>query len=222
MTFQLYGAFGRDDFNPIAQRSQDIESFFAAIEFSYDVDWMRYKAFMLYSMGDDNPYDGKAQGFDTIIDNPNFAGATTSFWQRQQIPFVFGGGVALSGFNSIVPSLRSSKTEGQSNFVNPGLWLAGVGADFDILPELRLLTNISWLSWDSVQVLEILRQQSNIGREIGWDISAALVYRPFFSNNIVLRASGAVLMPGNGYKDLFAERNDEPPYSVLLNMTLTY
>ena len=222
LTFQLYGAFGHDDYNPIAQRSQDIESFFAAFEASYDLDWMRYKAFFLYSMGDDDPYDDKAQGFDTILDNPNFAGGTTSFWMRQQIPFVFGGGVALSGKNSIVPSLRSSKGEGQSNFVNPGLWQAGVGADFDVLPELRILTNISWLQWDSVQVLETLRQQDRLSREIGWDISAGVIYRPFFTNNVVLRASGSVLIPGSGYEELFDERSDEPPYSALVNVTFTF
>ena len=222
LTFQLYGAFGNDDYNPIAQRSQDIESFFAAFEASYDLDWMRYKAFFLYSMGDDDPFDDKAQGFDTILDNPNFAGGTTSFWMRQQIPFVFGGSVALSGKNSIVPSLRSSKIEGQSNFVNPGLWQAGVGADFDILPELRVLTNVSWLQWDSVQVLETLRQQDRLSREIGWDISAGLIYRPLFTNNIVLRASGSVLIPGSGYEELFDERSDEPPYSALVNVTFTY
>ncbi len=222
LTFQLYGALGNDDYNSIAQRSQDIESFFSAIEISYDLDWMRYKAFFLYSMGDDDPFDDTAQGFDTILDNPNFGGGTTSFWQRQGIPFVFGGSVALSGRNSIVPSLRSSKGEGQSNFVNPGLWQVGAGADFDILPELRLLANVSWLQWDTVQVLETLRQQDRLSREIGWDISAALIYRPFFTNNIVIRASGAVLLPGSGYEELFDERADEPPYSVLINATFTY
>lgn len=222
LSFQLYGALGHDDFNSIAQSTQDIRSFFTAIEASYDVDWMRFKAFMLYAMGDDDPYDGTATGFDTILDNPNFAGGTTSFWQRQQIPFVFGGGVALSGVNSIVPSLRSSKTEGQSNFVNPGLWQSGVGADFDLLPELKLLTNVAYLAWDSVEVLEILRQQERISRDIGWDISAGLIYRPFFTNNVIFRASGAVLLPGSGYEELFNDRTDEPPYSVLLNLTLTY
>ncbi len=222
LTFQIYGALGNDDYNSIAQQSQEIRSFFAAFEASYDIDWMRYKAYFLYSMGDDEPYDDVARGFDTILDNPNFAGGTTSFWQRQQIPFVFGGGVALSGVNGIVPSLRSSKIEGQSNFVNPGLWQIGAGADFDILPQLRLLTNVTWLQWDTVQTLEILRQQDRISREIGWDLSAGLIYRPLFTNNVVFRASGAVLLPGSGYEELFDERSDEPPYSVLLNLTLTY
>ncbi|MBK7949158.1 MAG: hypothetical protein IPK00_10565 [Deltaproteobacteria bacterium] len=55
LSFQLYGALGHDDFNSIAQSTQDIQSFFTAIEASYDVDWMRFKAFMLYAMGDEDP-----------------------------------------------------------------------------------------------------------------------------------------------------------------------
>lgn len=223
LTFQVYGAFGNDDYNSIAQRSQDIEAWFAAFEASYDIDWMRWKAYMLWASGDEDPFDDKAQGFDTILDNPNFAGGTTSFWMRQQIPFVFGGSVALAGKNSIVPSLRSSKIEGQSNFVNPGIWQIGAGADFDLLPQLRLLTNVTWLQWDTTEVLETLRQQGRLDREIGWDVSAGLIYRPLFTNNIILRASGSVLIPGSGYEELFEERrDDDPPYSVLFNATFTY
>lgn len=223
LTFQIYGAFGNEDYNPIAQRSQDIEAWFAAFEASYDIDWMRWKAYMLWASGDEDPFDDKAQGFDTILDNPNFAGGTTSFWMRQQIPFVFGGSVALSGKNSIVPSLRSSKIEGQSNFVNPGIWQLGGGADFDLLPQLRLLTNVTWLQWDTTTVLQTLRQQGRLDREIGWDVSAGLIYRPLFTNNIILRASGSVLIPESGYEELFEERrDDDPPYSVLFNATFTY
>ncbi len=223
LTFQIYGAFGNDDYNGIAQRSQDIEAWFAAFEASYDIDWMRWKAFMLWASGDEDPFDGKAQGFDTILDNPNFAGGTTSFWMRQQIPFVFGGGVGLSGRNSIVNSLRSSKFEGQSNFVNPGIWQIGAGADFDVLPQLRLLANATWLQWDTTEVLETLRQQGRLDREIGWDVSAGLIYRPLFTNNMILRASGSVLIPASGYEELFEERrDDDPPYSVLVNATFAY
>ncbi|MBK7951706.1 MAG: hypothetical protein IPK00_23820 [Deltaproteobacteria bacterium] len=91
-----------------------------------------------------------------------------------------------------------------------------------MLPELKLISNVSYLAWDSVEVLEILRQQERISRDIGWDVSAGLIYRPFFSNNVIFRASGAVLLPGSGYEELFDDRTDEPPYSVLLNLTLTY
>jgi hypothetical protein len=49
------------------------------------------------------------------------------------VPLVGGGRVALSGRNGVLPALRSSKEQGQSNFTNPGMWLAGVGADFDVI-----------------------------------------------------------------------------------------
>ena len=55
-----------------------------------------------------------------------------------------GVGVALEHFDGA--DLRSSKDEGQSNFINPGLFLAGVGADMDLTPELRLSTNFNYLS----------------------------------------------------------------------------
>ena len=181
---------------------------------------MRFKAFMLYAMGDDDPYDGTATGFDTILDNPNFAGGTTSFWQRQQIPFVFGGGVALSGVNSIVPSLRSSKTEGQSNFVNPGLLLLGIGADADIAPQWRLIGNVSWLSFMNTSTLEFLRNQGGIARFLGTDISVAVQYRPYMTQNIVFNASVAFLQPGQAYRQLFPV--GKRPYSMLANLLLTF
>jgi hypothetical protein len=62
-----------------------------------------------------------------------------------------------------------------------------------------------------------------VSPHIGFDISAAITYRPFFTNNIVFRLSGAVLDPSKGFNDLFtnAERNDRY-YSILANLVLTY
>lgn len=223
LTTSFYWAVGRDERSPIAQRRQKINALFAAAEVSMDFDWFRVKAFGLYSSGDEDPFDGNANGFDTILDNPQFAGAETSFWQRQAIPLIGGGGVILSGRNSFVPSLRTSKELGQSNFVNPGLGLVGVGADFDVLPELRLLANASWLTFDDTSSLEVLRNQGPIAKQIGYDVSAGLVYRPLFIENIVLRVSGAVLFPEDGMKQLFNDDNQSFPfYSVLANLILTY
>ncbi len=48
---------------------------------------------------------------------PIFAGADTSYWIRQTIPFAGGGRViAINNRNGILNNLRSSKEEGQSNF----------------------------------------------------------------------------------------------------------
>jgi len=132
--------------------------------------------------------------------------------------------VVLSTRNALLPSLRSSKEHGQSNFNNPGFRLIGAGADFDILPELRLSTNLNYMQFDDTSTLEVARNQQDIDREIGWDLSAALIYRPFFSQNVVFRLSGAVLFAGDGFRELYGAdaANEDAFYSVLANLILTY
>jgi hypothetical protein len=115
--------------------------------------------------------------------------------------------------------LRASKEEGQSNFTNPGLILAGIGVDMDVLPELRFSANLNSLHFDTTEVLELVRNQADIDNHIGLDLSVSLTYRPLMSQNIVLRASYANLIPGNGFKDLFPNEN----YGYFLfNATLNY
>jgi hypothetical protein len=123
LTSSAYLALGRASYDPIAQRSQSILAGFAAAELSRDFDWLRVRATGLIASADKDPFDGRSTGFDAILENPQIAGADTSFWIRQAIPLVGGGGVALSGRNGVLASLRSSKDQGQSNFVNPGLLL---------------------------------------------------------------------------------------------------
>ena len=77
---------------------------------------MRAAPDALFQSGDKDPFDGKATGFDAILENPQFAGADTSFWIRQAVPLIGGGGVALSGRNGVLrePALvegrRASRT----------------------------------------------------------------------------------------------------------------
>ena len=78
---------------------------------------------------------------DAVLEKPLFAGADTSYWIRQSIPLIGGGGTFLSMRNGVLASLRSSREHGQSNFTNPGLHLLGVGADFDVTPGLRFISN---------------------------------------------------------------------------------
>jgi hypothetical protein len=218
----LYTALGRDDRSPFSGRPQDIRAGFAAAEISHDFSWMRVRFNALVATGDRDPFDGKATGFDAILENPQFAGADTSFWIRQAVPLIGGGGVALSGRNGVLPSLRSSKDQGQSNFINPGLLLAGVGLDADLLPQLRTIGNVSYLRFQDTTILGVLRNQQPPDREIGWDVSAALQYRPFMTQNIVLNASAAALIPGKGLKQLYDEDKRGPQYSILLNLLLNY
>ena len=124
----------------------------------------------------------------------------------------------------MLPALRTSKEHGQSNFNNPGLRLVGVGADFDILPELRVSTNVNYMEFDDTSVLEVARNQQEIAQEIGLDVSVAAIYRPFFTQNVVFRLSGAALIPGAGFTDLYGEQRDQDNafFSVQANLILTY
>jgi hypothetical protein len=224
LSASAYGAFGWDRNNIFTDRKAKVRSFFVAAEPSYDVNWIRIRGSLLYASGDKHPFDNKETGYDAIFENPVFAGADTSYWIRQSIPFAGGGrAVSINGRNGILNSLRSSKEQGQSNFNNPGTILLGAGADFDILPQLRLSTNVNHLWFANTSILQALRNEGSIPKDIGWDVSAALIYRPKFTQNLVFRASGAVLRPGSGFRDLFANSDRDKRYvSVLLNAILSY
>ncbi|MEQ1439437.1 hypothetical protein AAG565_08740 [Fontimonas sp. SYSU GA230001] len=219
-TGSAYLLTGNQTRGAFVDRATDLFAYFLAAELSMDFDWRRFRINALYASGDDDPYDDLEKGFDAVFENALFAGADTSFWYRQNVPLIGGGGVAISARNGLLNSLRSSKDEGQSNFTNPGTVLLGIGADLDLTPQLRLSTNLNQLAFADTAVIEAARQQANIDRDIGLDVSLAAIWRPFFTQNVVFRASGAVLVPGGGYKALYGD--DELPYSVLLNLTLTY
>ena len=220
LTTSFYYALGDESNNSFVNRHVDVRAWFLAGELSMDFDWIRVRASALYGSGDDDPFDDTDEGFDAIFENPIFAGYDTSYFIRQAIPLIGGANnIQLTGRNSVLPSLRSSKELGQSNFTNPGVELYGLGADFDILPELRFSTNFNKLYFDETAVLEQLRNQRRVDSDIGWDLSAAIIYRPYFTQNIVLRLSGALLVPGQGFRDLFVDDN---PFSVLGNFVFTF
>ncbi|MBV8237910.1 MAG: hypothetical protein JO221_03980 [Sphingomonas sp.] len=224
LTASLYGAFGEDRNSIFTSRPARIRAGFAATEISYDKDWMRFRLSGLYATGDGKPYDKVETGFDAIFENPVFAGADTSYWIRQSIPFAGGGrAIAITGRNGILNSLRSSKEQGQSNFNNPGTMLLGAGADFDLTPQLRLSGNANHLWFGNTATLEALRNQGGIDKSIGWDLSTATIWRPKATQNFVFRLSGAVLLPGAGFRDLFTNSDRHRNYySVLANLILSY
>lgn len=221
LTVSGYYALGQEDTSILSEEKSDITAYFFAAEPSIDYSWTRLRGSFLYASGDKDPFDDKSKGFSAIFENPQFAGADTSFWIRQNIPLIGGGPVTLSPRNGVLPDLRSSKEHGQSNFVNPGLTLLGAGADMDVLPQLRLSTNFNHLSFNETEVLETLRNEGGIRESIGWDLSASAIYRPYMSQNVVFRLSYAALLPGKGFKDLYHTRN-EHFYTVLANLTLAY
>ncbi len=224
LTGSAYYAFGEDRNSFFTDRPADINAWFGALEASYDRDWMRFRLSAAYASGDADPYDDTEGGYDAIFENPVFAGADTSYWIRQTIPFAGGGrAIAVNGRNGLLNSLRSSKEQGQSNFNNPGLMLLGAGADFDLTPEFRISANANHLWFEDTTTLQALRNEGSIPRAIGWDLSTAAIWRPKATQNIVARLSAAALVSGNGFDDLFTSLgNPRAHYSVLANVILTY
>lgn len=219
LTTMLYWATGKEQGGVFTGTDADINAFFVAAEPSIDFDWARLKLSMLYASGDRDPYDDQSEAFDAIFENPIFAGADTSYWVRQAVPLIGGGRVALSSRNGLLNSMRSSKEQGQSNFTNPGLILLGGGLDLDVLPQLRLSFNANYLQFAETGVLEYARATRDIDEEIGFDVSAALIWRPYMTQNVVTRLSFARLFSGKGFIDLYG---DEDPYSILANVVLTW
>jgi len=189
------------------------------MEISRDFDWIRTRLSLLYATGDSDPYDRKATGFDAVFENPQFAGGDTSYWISQAVPLIGGGGVTLTSGNGVLPDLRSSKGEGQSNFENPGLMLGGLGADLDVLPTLRVSMNLNTIYFANTAVLAALRNQPIDSKHVGEDASISLTYRPLMSQNIVLRTSYARLFTASGFDALFPHMN---PNYFLLNVILAY
>jgi len=236
LSHALYQVLGHDGFNGLAGRPTDINGQMAAVELSYDRDWIRYKGSLFYASGDGDTEDGWANGFDTIFDNPNFTGGPFSYWTRQG--FNLGGTlVNLKQRGSLVPNLRTSKTQGQANFVNPGVLIAGVGAEIEVMPRLRSFINANYIRLIETDPIKTALLTDKVDHEMGWDLSLGVQYRPLLTDNIIVSAGFGTLIPGRGFKDIYKTSTDPVPnfdrtdrrgrvddflYSALVAITLTY
>jgi hypothetical protein len=214
----FYQALGTDDLNPIAGRQVTINAQMAAAELSIDRDWSRYKVSAFFASGDGNPRGSHATGFDSIVDDPAFAGGIFSFWNREGIRLT-GTGVALTSHNSLLPSLRSSKEEGQANFVNPGIFILNAGADFDLTPKLKSLVNVNYLRFERTAPIELLLFESPIHNTIGVDTSLGFQYRPPLSENIVIIGGASALLPGQGFRDIYSGKTQ---FSLFANVRFQF
>jgi len=213
LTNSYYHVFGRDDQNPIAGRPVHVSSNMAAVEASVDHDYLRFRGSFFFAQGDQNPTDGKATGFDAIFDDPNFVGGQFSFWNRNGIRLTQTG-VGLVQANSILPSLRSSKIEGQANFVNPGIFIYNGGVDVEVTQRLKAVFNVNYLRFHRTESLEYILFQPHIRHEIGWDYSLGVAYRPLLINNVTLTFGAATLKPGRGFRDIYTTATTDCPANL--------
>jgi hypothetical protein len=203
-----YYVAGNDELNPLAGAQQDINAFMGALELSYDRDWARFRCSYFYASGDSDPTDSQANGFDAIFDNPNFAGGEFSYWNRQQIKLF---GVNLVQRQSLIPNLRSSKFQGQTNFVNPGIQLVNAGFDADLTTKVKWINNANYLWFNHTGPLEIYTFQGKVRDEIGLDLSTGIEYRPLLNNNVLFVGGVSGLVVGDGFRDLYQPLYGEVP-----------
>jgi hypothetical protein len=214
----FYQVLGNVSHEQIAGRPTTINAQFAAAEVSYDIDWLRPKVSALYASGDRNPTDGTARGFDSILDNVNFAGNGFSFYNRQGIGLTQTG-VLLTNRFSLLNDFRSSKTQGQAQFVNPGIIVANVGLDAELTPKLKGIVNFNYLWFAETEPLQYVLHQPQVRRAIGADYSVGLIYRPLLSQNIMMTGGFAYFSPGGGFKDI---QQGGDRYSAFFAATLTF
>ena len=204
----FYQVLGTDSFNSIAGRPLHINAQMGALELSKDRDWLRFRGSLFWASGDSESRVGPsrtygtARGFDSILDDTQFAGGPFSFWDREGIRLT-GTGVALTTPFSLLPDLRSSKIQGQSNFVNPGIRVYNAGIDADLTPKLRGFVNVSYLQFDRTETLSYLLFQSNVHRGIGTDSGIGIIYRPPLTENMILTAGVSSLVPDSGLRNIY-------------------
>jgi hypothetical protein len=196
----------------------DVNAQLAALELSIDKDWLRLRGAALYASGDDDPRDGTARGFDAILDVPAFAGGIFSFWNRESIRLT-GTGVALMPPNSFLPNLRSSKDEGQANYVNPGLLLFHAGTDFELTPKLRSFVNANFMRFEHTEPLELLLFQAPIDPWMGADYSVGFQYRPPLTENMIVTTGFSALTPWEGLRRIYQEKT---VFAVFMQMRLQF
>ena len=170
VTSQFYQAFGKDTHNNISGQAQHINAQMAATELfiRHGLDALPSVVFLCVR-ATAMCTTARPSGFDSIFDDPNFAGGQFSWWVSQG---GFGAGNTLTQLksrNSLLPSLNTSKGEGQRNFVNPGLRLLNAGYDADLTQNLKAILNVNYLQFDKTASLEELvasaqyRAQHRIG-----------------------------------------------------------
>ncbi len=235
LSHAFYTVIGEDSHNGIAGKRVDIFAQMAALELSIDRDWLRHKLSFFYASGDADPTNGQASGFDTILDRPFFIGGPFSYYIHQG--FNLGGtAVNFKQRDSLLIDFRSSKTEGQAQFVNPGAAIIGYGLDAEVTPKLKAFCNINYIWTVTTEPTRRVLFTNNASNEIGLDVSLGVQWRPLLTDNVIVTAGFGALIPGAGFKDIYRANTRPVPgfpqeevgtvddylYSAIVTLTLTY
>ena len=121
--------------------------------------------------------------------------------------------------------------------MNPGVYIFGVGAEFDVTPKLRTFLNANYIRFVDTDTIKTALLTDKVNDEVGWDLSLGIQYRPLLTDNIIFSAGFGTLIPGQGYKDIYKTSTNPVPgfdrtdrtgavdsflYSGLIAVTFTY
>jgi len=138
----------------------------AAAEFSYDHNWIRYRVSGFYASGDSNVRDGRARGFDSILDLPSFAGglSASGIANKSASPAWSLTPPAACPFASFEQRRGPGQFRQSRNFSRqmraPILTSAS---------QLRAFANFNYLRFDRTEPLEFILLQGRIRHSIGED-----------------------------------------------------
>ncbi len=170
-----------------------------------------------------------------MLDRPFFIGGPFSFYSHQG--FNLGGtAVNFKQRDSLVIDFRTSKTEGQANFVNPGAFIIGYGLDADITPKLKGFINVNYIRTVTTAPTELVLFTNHASNDFALDCSAGFEWRPLLTENVIITAGAGFLIPRWGYKDIYRTNTvpvhgfpqaapgtvDSFLYSGIVTLTLTY
>jgi len=147
----------------------DINAQMAALELSYDRDWIRFKASLFYASGDGAAQDGEGNGStlsSTILISP--AGRSVGTCGRD-LTSRYSGEFETAQQPRAEPAHQ--QTEGQANFVNPGLLLFGVGTEIEVAPKLRSFINVNYINFLETDPIKTALLTDKVDRELGLDLS---------------------------------------------------
>ena len=170
-----------------------------------------------------------------MFDRPFFVGGPFSFFSHQGFNLA-GTAVNFKQRDSLVIDFRTSKSEGQANFVNPGALIFGYGFDADILPKLKSFINVNYIRTVTTETTKLVLFTNKASNDFALDCSAGFEWRPLLTDNIILTAGAGFLVPRWGYKDIYRTNTvpvfgypGPPPghvdpflYSAIVTLTLTY
>ena len=197
----FYWALGHDDLNPLAGQAVTINAQMAAVEVSYDRDWMRFRTSVFWASGDDDINDGRGDGLRHDL--------RQSELRRRRVQLLAAAvdqAVRREPDRPLQPGARPALEQDSrpDQLREPGPVSGQLRRRCRSHAALRLISNANFLWFDRHATCSSNSCfRPDIDRHIGTDLSLGVEYRPLLNNNVIFVGGVSALIPGSGFKDLY-------------------